>query len=76
MKDYHSTLGDIMDVFGPLTEEEKKEQLEIFGNCDWINSDNDGFTPLEETEEDGKPLDPELYKELPAGITPPDCYHE
>lgn len=65
-----------MDEFKPLTDKEKKDPLESFDDYDWTEDGGTEVRPIEPDEEDAKPIEPKLPDDLPAGITPPDVYHE
>ncbi len=66
-----------MDKFKPMTSKERKECLDNFDDYDWTKDGGTEVRPIELDEEDkNKPVAPKLPDDLPAGITPPDIYHE
>ena len=66
-----------MVEFKPMTDKEKKEFLENFDDYDWSENGGTEVRPIKLAEEnDSKPVEPKLPDDLPAGITPPDIYHE
>ena len=66
--------------FGALTDQEENELLQIFGDSDWIDTDDPEIRPIELTSDEIKeadiPVDPTLYDDLPSGIEIPEHYHQ